>query len=86
MGGVFFSVAVLAGLTLLLQTTFRVGALPRPATLTIAVGGVALVALIGSKIKEESAPVYIAGAALFIGWCWLQYTLWSESRSRRRPA
>ncbi len=86
MGGVFFSVAVLAGLTLLLQTTFRVGALPRPATLTIAVAGVALVALIGSEIKEQSAPVYIAGGALFVGWSWLQYTLWSESRSRRRSA
>ena len=85
LGGVFVSVAVLAGLTLLLQSTFRVGALPRPATLTIALAGVALAALIGSDIKEESAPVYIAGGALFIGWCWLQYTLWSESR-RRRPA
>ncbi len=86
MGGVYFSVAVLAGLTLLLQSTFRVGALPRPATLTIAVAGVALVALIGSDIKEQSAPVYVAGIALFLGWCWLQYTLWSESKSRRRAA
>lgn len=82
--GVVCSVAVLAGITILLQTTFRVGALPRPATLTIAVAGVALAAMIGSDMKEQSVPVYIAGAALFSGWCWLQYTLWSERATAMR--
>lgn len=78
--------AVIAGLVLTLHATFRVGALPRPATLTIAVAGVALVAMIGSDMKEQSAPVYVAGTTLLIGWCWLQYTLWSESARRRRTA
>ncbi|MEQ1873518.1 MAG: permease prefix domain 1-containing protein [Ilumatobacteraceae bacterium] len=83
--GVVCVVAVIAGLVLTLHTTFRVGALPRPATLTIAVAGVTLVAMIGSDMKEASAPVYAAGTTLLIGWCWLQYTLWSES-AKRRPA
>lgn len=82
--GVLCSIAVLLGLTLLLQTAFRVGALPRPATLMVTIAGVGLAALIGSEIKEQSAPVYAAGVALAIGWLWLQYTLWSESRAPRR--
>lgn len=80
--GFVCAAAVLLGLSLLLHATYRVGALPQPATLTVAVAGVALVALIGSDLEEESLPVYAAGAALFVGWCWLQYTLWSESPCR----
>ena len=77
--GLVCAVAVLLGISLLLHTTYQVGALPKPATLTVVVAGVALAALIGSDIREDSLPVYAAGVALFVGWCWLQYTLWSES-------
>ena len=80
--GLVCAVAVLVGLSLLLHATYRVGALPQPATLTVAFARVALAALIGSDIKEDSLPVYVAGGALFVGWCWLQYTLWSESSDR----
>lgn len=84
--GLVCAVAVLLGLSLLLHATYRVGALPQSATLTVVVSGVALAALIGSEIKENSLPVYAAGAALFVGWCWLQYTLWSESPVPHREA
>lgn len=83
--GLLCAVAVVCGFALLLHATYRVGALPRPATLTVVLAGLALVALIGSDVDEASPPVYAAGVAVFVGWCWLLYTLWAESPAYTDP-
>jgi hypothetical protein len=76
--GAVYAVMVLAGLALVLDKVFAVGALPRPATLLVGASLVALSAMAPTDLEKQSMPYYVGGVLLAAGWTWLQYTLWSE--------
>lgn len=72
---------MLAGTIALGVRVYRVHALPRPPLAFLLVAGLGLIVLTAAK-QDKSSIEFAAGWSFVIaGWCWLQYTLWSE-----RPA
>lgn len=81
--GAVMAVMILGGLGVFLERVFRMGALPRPATILLVTAGLALAALAPTDLEKQSPPFYISALALGAGWIWLQYTLWSERSELR---
>lgn len=78
---VFALPLMLAGTIAIGVRVYRVHALPRPPLAFMLVAGLGLIVLTVTK-QHKSSIVFAAGWVFVIaGWCWLQYTLWSE-----RPA
>jgi hypothetical protein len=62
---------------------YRVHALPRPPLAFMLLAGAWLLAL--TYMKEDKSSLMFATGWVFVlaGWCWLQFTLWSERPERR---
>ena len=74
---------MLAGTIVIGARVYRVHALPRPPLAFMLVAGVGLIAL--TVMKEDKTSIVFAAGWVFVlaGWCWLQFTLWSERPERR---
>lgn len=62
---------------------FRVHALPRPPLVFMLLAGALLLALTYFKSDKSSVEFGIGWVFVLAGWCWLQFTLWSERPERR---
>lgn len=80
--GWIVALMLLLAAALICDVIFREDVLPRPATLLLIGSVVALSALSPTSLQKQSVPYYALGAALVVGWIWLQYTLWSERPER----
>jgi hypothetical protein len=62
---------------------YRVHALPRPPLAFMLLAGAWLLAL--TYMKEDKSSLMFGAGWVFVlaGWCWLQFTLWSERPERR---
>ena len=62
---------------------YRVRALPRPPLAFMLLAGAWLLAV--TYMKEDKSSVVFGTGWVFLlaGWCWLQFTLWSERAERR---
>jgi hypothetical protein len=76
---------MLAGTVLFGIRVYRVHALPRPPLAFMLLAGALVIGLTVTKANKSSVEYATGWAFVIAGWCWLQFTLWSE-RPERRPA
>ncbi len=57
---------------------FSVHVLPRPPLTLMLVAGAATIALTVTKVDKESLAFAAGWIFVLLGWCWLEFTLWSE--------
>ena len=75
--------AMLLGAILFGLRVYRVRALPRPPLACMLLGGACLIALTATKADKSSVEYATGWVLVLTGWCWLQFTLWSERPERR---
>ena len=86
----FWGILVIAVPLMLIGTilfgirVYRVHALPRPPIAFMLLAGASLVALTVTKSDKSSIEFATGWVLVLAGWCWLQFTLWSE-RPERAP-
>jgi hypothetical protein len=80
----YFAFPLMVGGTVIFGVrVFRVHALPRPPLVFMLLAGALLLALTYFKSDKSSVEFGIGWVFVLAGWCWLQFTLWSERPERR---
>jgi hypothetical protein len=76
---------MIAGTVLFGIRVYRVHALPRPPLAFMLLAGACVIGLTVTKANKSSVEYATGWVFVIAGWCWLQFTLWSE-RPEHRPA